>query len=126
MLGFFGTVCTWRGVWELQLIYCYPKILDSKILNNSMLNAIYMPTFILILWKMDLLASLQSRSSCEDDYFMYKDNFILDSNNLDYYRTNKPELFEPIVTNEKTVYVAIKPEELDEGKTLNDVVLAVR
>lgn len=82
VICFIGTVCTWRGVWQIQLIYCYPKLIESSVLNQNILNLFYFSLSIVILWKTNLLASLQSRSSCEDEYFMLKGNFILECENL--------------------------------------------
>ena len=111
---FLGTVCTWRGVWELQLIYCYPAILhESELINNNILNVIYMLVFVLVLWKLDLLASLQSRSSCEDEYFMLKDHFILECSNLDYFCAKASTKFKSVNSfDEKSDYVPFKPQQL--------------
>lgn len=62
---------------------------------------------------MDLLASLQSRSSCEDDYFMLKGHFILECNHLDYFCAEASNEFKPIDScDDKSDYVPFKPEQL--------------
>ena len=80
LVCFMGTIFIWRGVWELQLIYCYPKFVESDFWNQNILNICYFGGSILIMWKLNILACLASRSSCEDNYFKIKDNFILDHN----------------------------------------------
>jgi hypothetical protein len=81
MVGFVGTVNLWRGLWELQLAYCYPVVFkDAPLLNQNMLNLIYMPSAILILWMLHLTSSLLSRASCQDDYFIAKENYIVKHN----------------------------------------------
>lgn len=82
---FVGTVCTWRGVWELQLVYCYPQLVESKLLNQNLLNVFYFSVSILVLWIMGMVASLQSRSSAEDSYFWVEGNFILQSELFENY-----------------------------------------
>lgn len=83
LVCFVGTICTWRGIWELQYLYCYPNITNSKVLNQNVLNTFYFTLSIFLLWKFELLACLSSRSTCEDDYFRLKDNLILINNNFE-------------------------------------------
>ena len=82
ILGFVGTVNLWRGLWMLQLIYCYPRLVESELLNQSFLNLIYMFFSLLILWMLNLTSSLLSRASCEDDFFIAEKNYIVKHNNF--------------------------------------------
>ena len=80
LVCFIGTIFIWRGVWELQLIYCYPKLIESEFWNQNILNICYFGGSVLIMWKLNILACLASRSACEDNYFKINGNFILDHN----------------------------------------------
>jgi hypothetical protein len=80
-IGFVGTVNLWRGLWMLQTSYCYPMLIKaSESLNKSLLNLVYMPCAILILWSLNLTSSLLSRASCQDDYFIAKKNYVVKHN----------------------------------------------
>jgi hypothetical protein len=75
---FSGTIFVWRGIWELQNYYCYPLVFRTKVLNQNLLNCFYFTASLLVLWTLDLVASLQSRSMAEDSYFMVKGNYVLE------------------------------------------------
>lgn len=92
-LVFIGTVSIWRGLWMLQLEFCYPEICESKVLNKNILNSIYFVFSILILWSLDLTSALLSRSSCEDSYFESKRNYHLKQNHFKTYFGTKKVIF---------------------------------
>lgn len=83
MIGFLGTVSTWRGLWMLQSLYAYPPLFShtDSVLNQILLNLVYISLAILILWSLNLTSSLLSRASCKDDYFTAKKVYVLRFNN---------------------------------------------
>lgn len=83
-LVFMGTVSIWRGLWMLQLEFCYPEMFDRNILNFA-----YFVVSILILWSVNLTSALLSRSSCEDSYFELKKNYVLKANHFASYFSSK-------------------------------------
>lgn len=83
ILGFVGTVSTWRGLWMLQMMLVYPTVIESSpVLNQIFLNFFYMLFSVLILWCLNLTSSLLSRASCQDDYFTSKKTYVLRFNNF--------------------------------------------
>ena len=80
IIGFLSTVNLWRALWMLQALFCYPRIF--KWLDVHILNAIYFLISIVFLFLLHLTSAILSRSSCEDDYFTAKDNYILTNNNF--------------------------------------------
>ncbi len=86
---FVGTVCIWRGIWEFQLYFCYPNLIESAFWNQNLLNLFYFVSSLSILWYFDLLACLASRSLCEDSYFKIKDHFILLPNHFETFFSSR-------------------------------------
>ena len=83
LILFIGTVNLWRGLWMLQLNYFYPKIIESIVLNQNLLNLIYFIVAIVILWNINLVSSLLARSSCEDAYFLVEKNYLIKQNHFE-------------------------------------------
>ena len=82
VLGFVATVNLWRGLWMLQLEYCYPLIFHSKVLNQMSLNCVYMFACVLVFWCLDMTSALLSRGNCQDNFFTNEKNYILKMNNF--------------------------------------------
>lgn len=97
VVGFLGTVSMWRGLWMLQMIYAYPKILfvsmSNDVASQMLLNLIYIILAILILWSLNLTSSLLSRASCEDDYFTAKKVYVLRFNNYKAFLHGKVNIY---------------------------------
>jgi hypothetical protein len=82
IMSFVSTVNCWRGLWMLQLEYCYPKIFSSKLTNQIILNAIYCFVFLAFLCSINLTSTLLPRSNCKDSYFTIQDNVLVKQNTL--------------------------------------------
>ena len=80
--SFVSIVSIWRGLWMLQLVYCYPLLFGSSLLNQNVLNIIYMIVSLAILWRLHLTSTLLSRSNCEDNYYVEKENYFLKKDNF--------------------------------------------
>jgi hypothetical protein len=82
IMSFVSTVNCWRGLWILQLEYCYPKFFSSGLMNQIILNVIYCFVFLAFLCSINLTSTLLPRSNCKDSYFTIKDNLLVKQNNL--------------------------------------------
>lgn len=78
------------------MLYAYPEALyvsTDPVLSQMLLNLVYFPIAILVLWSLNLTSSLLSRASCKDDYFTAKKVYILRFNNYKAFLHNKVGLF---------------------------------